>query len=168
MSQKEITLPEGMDIEEAVDVLGEYAKTENAQIVNQENYETLQSNVEELASVFREDLKDRKNLADETVEGLAIDALTAEYRNDDGEIEFETLEQSPETGTTQESGSSGTNEVLTEVSDTLGRDFSSEDEAVDILQERYERFDAMTDGDDTWARKKEEAKNQLEKFGVTV
>lgn len=95
----EITLPDGLGADEAADVLREYATTDDAQIVSADTLSAKEDAIDELAGVFRDALKAQKDLPDETVNGMGVDALTAAFRNEDGEIEADTLTQEPETGT---------------------------------------------------------------------
>jgi aryl carrier-like protein len=102
--EKTLELPEGMAVEDAADVLGEYHTTDDAQIISEERLDGLESKVDELADVFRAALDEQTALSRETIDSMPVDALCNEFRNEDGELEPDTLNQSPET-TTGESGS---------------------------------------------------------------
>lgn len=97
MSEKTLELPEGMTADDAIDVLREYHKTDDAQIVTADTLAAKDEKLDELAGVYRDVLKNEKGLKEETVEAMGVDALTNEFRNEDGEIEADTLSQSPET-----------------------------------------------------------------------
>ncbi len=92
-------------VDNARDVLQSYAAAEEPTITEQDELDALQSekqaleeDVDELAGVFREVLAEQKDLSEDVVSDLSVDALTSEFRNDDGEIETTTLSQTPETG----------------------------------------------------------------------
>lgn len=99
MSETTIELPDGMDFGTAKEVLREFGTTEDAQIVSADALSKKDEQLDELAGVFRDALKSQKGLKDETVEAMPVDALAAEFRNDEGDIEAETLSQNPETQT---------------------------------------------------------------------
>ena len=99
MSDKTLELPEGMTADKAIDVLREYHKTDDAQIVSNDTLSKKDERLEELAGVFRDALKNEKGLKDETVNAMGVDALAHEFRNEEGEIEADTLSQTPETET---------------------------------------------------------------------
>lgn len=99
MSEEEIELPEGMDLATAKDVLMEYGTTEEPQIVSADVLEAKDNQIDEFAGVFRDALKETKGLKDETVEAMGVDALAAEFRNEEGEIDVDSLAQIPESET---------------------------------------------------------------------
>jgi len=99
MSDKTLELPEGMTAETAADVLGEFHTTDDAQIVSSDALESKDNIIDELAGVFRGALEERTTLSSETIESMPVDALANEFRNEDGEIEPETLSQNPESQT---------------------------------------------------------------------
>jgi hypothetical protein len=101
MSEKTLELPEGMTADAAIDVLREYHTTEEAQIVSADTLSAKDEQLEEFAGVFRDALKAKKGLKTETVDAMGVDALAHEFRGEDGEIEADTLSQSPETGTAE-------------------------------------------------------------------
>jgi hypothetical protein len=89
------------DVEGATDVLRSYAAAEQPEIVESDTLSEKEDTIEELASVFRDALSERTGLSEDTVNAMPVDALCNEFRNDEGEIEPETLNQSPETGTVE-------------------------------------------------------------------
>jgi len=93
---KEITLPSGMETEEAVEVLESAAGYDEPQIVEQTDYEALEENITTVRGIFEEALVDRTDLKEETVGGLEFEALTSEFQNEEGEFEVEALTQEPE------------------------------------------------------------------------
>jgi len=104
MAEDTIELPDGLDLGTAKDVLREFATTDEAQIVSADTLSQKENKIDELAGVFRDALQSQKGLSETAVEGMTVDALTAEFRDEDGELEADTLAQNPETGT---GGSSG-------------------------------------------------------------
>jgi hypothetical protein len=102
MSEKTLELPEGMTADKAIDVLREFHTTEEAQIISADTLSAKDEKLEEFAGVFRDALKAEKGLKEETVDAMGVDALAHEFRNEDGEIEADTLSQTPETETTDE------------------------------------------------------------------
>jgi hypothetical protein len=106
---KKLELPEGMAVDDAADVLGEFHTTEDAQIVSAERIDGLESKVDELADVFRAALDEQTALSRDTIDQMPVDALCNEFRNEDGELEPDTLNQTPET-TAGEVDNSGDNE----------------------------------------------------------
>lgn len=101
MSEKTLELPEGMTADAAIDVLREFHTTEEAQIVSADTLSAKDEQLEEFAGVFRDALKAEKGLKEETVDAMGVDALAHEFRGEDGEIEADTLSQSPETQTAE-------------------------------------------------------------------
>lgn len=118
---KKLELPEGMAVDDAADVLGEFHTTDDAQIVSADRMDALESKVDELADVFRAALDDQTALSRETIDSMPVDALCNEFRDEDGEISPDTLNQTPET-TTGESGE-----------ETSGDDNSGSDDWMDTL-----------------------------------
>jgi len=94
---KEITLPAGMETDEAVEVLEEAGEYNDPEIVEADNYEALQDKVSQVRGVLEEALIDRTELKEETVSALAFEALTAEFEDEEGELQVEALSQEPET-----------------------------------------------------------------------
>lgn len=157
MTDDTITLPDSLDIETASEVLGEYAQTEDAQIIPGDTIESLRNEVEELSSVFREALQENKELSEAAVNDLSVEALTAEFRDEDGDIQVEALAQRPETK------SNGSRESLSPEAEELVEQYGDGDpeEATEALQERYQNFKNMG-----WDSKADQAKDELETLGV--
>jgi len=134
-----IELPNGLDLDTAKDVLREFATTDDAQIVSADTLSAKDEKIDELAGVYRDALQQQKDLSEEAVNGMSIDALTAEFRNDDGELEADTLAQNPETGTANTGGDGGNPDVdnlerieqIRDKLDTVGN--ALPDERVDAL-----------------------------------
>lgn len=98
LSEKEQSvLRAAEDIEEPVEVLSEYQAAEQPEIVESDALEHKDEQIDEFADVFREVLSERTRLKESTLEAMDVDALANEFRNEDGEIEAETLSQTPET-----------------------------------------------------------------------
>ena len=98
MSDNQLRLPDGMDLEAAESVLREYANEEDAQIVSSGAIDSLESEVNEFKQVFAELLSEQSPQSADTLARQDAEALTEPYRNDDGDIEVDTLRQTPETG----------------------------------------------------------------------
>jgi hypothetical protein len=99
---KTLELPEGMTANEAIDVLREYHETEEAQIVSNDTLSRKDDRLAEFAGVFRDALKSERDLKESTIDAMPVDALAEEFRGEDGEIQADTLSQSPETEATDE------------------------------------------------------------------
>lgn len=96
MAEETIELPSDLDLSTAKDVLREFATTDDAQIVSADTLSQKDDKIDELAGVYRDALQKQKGLSEAAVNGMTIDALTAEFRNDDGDLEADTLAQEPE------------------------------------------------------------------------
>jgi len=103
--EKKAILAAAKDVDSPREVLSSYANAEEPTITEQDELDALEdektaleSDVEELSGVFREVLAERKDLSEDVVSDLSVDALTSEFRNDEGELEPDTLAQTPETG----------------------------------------------------------------------
>lgn len=112
MSEKTLELPEGMTADAAIDVLREFHTTEEAQIVSADTLSAKDEKLEEFAGVFRDALKAEKGLKAETVDAMSVDALAHEFRNEDGEIEADTLSQNPESQTPDETPNDSETDTL--------------------------------------------------------
>lgn len=95
---KEIQLPEGLDAEEAADVLRAYARHEEPTINETETLETLRSEIEEFKEAFAAVLSEQSPQSAETLARQDADALTEPFRDDEGDIDVDTLRQDPQTG----------------------------------------------------------------------
>lgn len=98
MSDNEIKLPEGLDVDTARDVLREFARTEEAQIVAEETLDALREEISEAKEAFAAVLAEESPQSAETLARQNMVALTEPYRDDKGEIDPDTLRQEPETG----------------------------------------------------------------------
>jgi hypothetical protein len=85
-------------VESPTEALNEYAATEQATIVEQDAYESLQESVESVRGVMEDALMDRTDLKESTVSALDFEALRAEFETEDGDLDAEALVQNPETG----------------------------------------------------------------------
>lgn len=88
------------DPEQARDVLSEYNSTEDAKIVAQTELETLQEDSEKVREILAEELEHRGSPfgVDTLCEKFTASEMEGRLENDEGEVEFESLSQSPETG----------------------------------------------------------------------
>jgi len=134
MSDKTLELPKDMTVETASDVLGEYHTTDDAQIVSADTLSSLENRVDELAEVFRAALENKTTLSKETIEAMPVDALCNEFRDEDGDISPDTLNQSPET-TTGDGGDGG---------DNGGTDTLSAEEK-QTVRDKLDKADMMAD-----------------------
>jgi len=134
MSEDTIELPDGMDLGTAKDVLREFATTDEAQIVSADTLSAKDEQIDELAGVFRDALMEQKDLSEAAVDGMTVDALTAEFRDDNGDLKADTLAQSPEAGTGGGSGGS----------DATGWDTLGNSEREDV-KDKLRRADLMAD-----------------------
>jgi len=107
MSNKEIRLPEGLDVETATDVLREFATTDEAQIVSSDRLDALQNEIAEAKEAFAAVLAEESPQSADALARQDMDALTEPYRDDDGDIDVDTLRQVPETGDTGGDGGDG-------------------------------------------------------------
>lgn len=107
MSHKEIQLPDGLDAETAADVLRRYAATDDAQIVDNDTLSQLRAEIAEAKEAFAAVIAEQSPQSAETLARQDMDALTEPFRDDDGAIDVDTLQQRPETqngGTTTGTG----------------------------------------------------------------
>lgn len=98
MTDKEIRLPDGLDVETATDVLREYARHEEAQIVESDMLQSLRDEITEAKETFAAVLAEESPQSAETLSRQDMDALTEPFRDDDGDIDVDTLRQTPQTG----------------------------------------------------------------------
>lgn len=97
MDGHKLRLPEGLDAETAADVLREYARTDDAQIIDQDTLERLQQEVSEAKEAFAAVIAEQSPQSADTLARQDMDALTEPFRDDDGAIDVDTLQQTPET-----------------------------------------------------------------------
>lgn len=105
MSDNKITLPDGLDVETATDVLREYANVDEAQIVATDTLESLRNELDEFKSIFAEVAAEDSPHSADVLADLDAEALTEPFRTEDGDVDLDTLWQEPETGDV--SGDSG-------------------------------------------------------------
>lgn len=98
MSENEIRLPEGLDVETATDVLREFATTDGAQIVSSDRLDALEEEITEATEAFAAVLAEESPQSADTLARQDMDALTEPFRDDDGDIDVDTLRQDPQTG----------------------------------------------------------------------
>lgn len=89
---------EGIVEAEHVEVLEAAVGREEPAIVEQSEYETLQEDLGEAKSVFAEVLAERSGMNAETLSALPWSDLRGEFTDDEGDLDAETLVQTPETG----------------------------------------------------------------------
>ena len=109
MSNKEIRLPDGLDVETATDVLGEYARTDDAQIVDKDTLEGFKEELKAAKEAFAAVLAEESPQSADTLARQDMDALTEPFRDDEGSIDVDTLRQNPETGSGNGAGDGGDN-----------------------------------------------------------
>lgn len=145
-NENQIRLPEGLDVETATDVLREFAKTDNAQIINQEeNADTLQSlrdELQEFKDVFAELLAEESPQSAETLSQQSAEALTEPYRDDEGDIEVDTLRQTPETGDVDSGGDDGSGSDGVEGEVKLDQIDRSTAETIETLETKRATFES--------------------------
>lgn len=120
MSETEIELPEGMTADEAVDVLREYGTTEEPAIVTTNKIDSLKESIDEVKAVFASALSEESPQSADALAKQDLDALTEPFRDEEGDIEVDTLTQNPETGDV--SGSEEEDEPEGFSPDTLSRE----------------------------------------------
>jgi len=124
---EEINLPEDMTADEARDVLREYGSTDDAQIINEDTLSTLREEISEAKEAFAAVLSEESPQSADTLSRQDMDALTEPFRDDEGDIDVDTLRQEPETQTTggnggsDNSGEFNANELSKGEYDTLNR-----------------------------------------------
>jgi len=104
MDGTQIRLPEGLDADTAADVLREYARTDDAQIVDHDTLSKLREEITEAKEAFAAVIAEQSPQSADTLARQDMDALTEPFRDDEGAIDVDTLQQTPET----QSGGTGT------------------------------------------------------------
>lgn len=135
MTEKEIRLPDGIDVETAIDALREYAQTEDAQIISSGKIDSLESEIKEAKEAFAAVLSEESPQSAETLSRQDMDALTEPFRGEEGDIDVDTLRQIPETGEVNDDSDEGSD------MDTLS---ASEKEAIQDKLERADMFESRT------------------------
>lgn len=116
----------------ATDVLQDYGQFEQPRIVEQDEFEGLQSDLNEAKLAFADVLSQRVGLdADKIARNFSWSALREEFEDDEGDIDTDALVQTPETGQPDE------DEVAQE-SEALSRE---EREEKELLETRIETFE---------------------------
>lgn len=138
MSEHKIRLPEGLDAETAADVLREYAGTDEAQIVSDDTLSSLREEITEAQAAFAAVLAEESPQSADTLARQDMDALTEPFRDDDGDIDVDTLRQEPQTGDTGGSGGDGGGDAPVDV-DSLSR---SEADEIRKLRQKVTTFES--------------------------
>lgn len=99
-NQQQIKLPEGLDVETARDVLREFGTTDDATIISEDALDALREEIQEAKDAFAAVLAEESPQSAETLARQDMDALTEPFRDDDGDIDVDTLRQDPQTGDT--------------------------------------------------------------------
>lgn len=102
MSDNEIRLPEGLDVETATDVLREFARVDGEPtIVSESTLDSLREEINEAKEAFAAVLAEESPQSADTLARQDMDALTEPFRDEEtGDIDVDTLRQTPETGDT--------------------------------------------------------------------
>jgi hypothetical protein len=116
-------------VDKPVEALKEYAATEQPTIVEQSEYESLNSRVEALENMMADRLVEDTGLREATVESMSFEAMAKEFETDDGDFDAEALVQNPETG---------------EPSASEGAEALSDDADVDKAEALYNDYQMMT------------------------
>lgn len=108
MTEKEIRLPDGLDVETATDVLREFSRIDgDAQIVNSDTLSGLKDEINAAKEAFAAVLAEESPQSADTLARQDMDALTEPFRDEEGEIDVDTLRQNPETGSGNGAGEGG-------------------------------------------------------------
>lgn len=97
MTETEIELPANLDTEDAIEVLEAAGDTNDAKVVEAHKYEALTDAVTTLEGMMSDHLVEERGLAEETVEAMSFEAMSEEFKGDDGDFDAESLVQQPET-----------------------------------------------------------------------
>ena len=136
MTDKEIRLPEGLDVETATDVLREFAQTDDAQIVGESTLDSLKNEISEAKEAFAAVLAEQSPQSADTLARQDMDALTEPFRDDEGDIDVDTLRQEPETGQPDDGGADPSGDDGVDI-DNLSR---SEYDDLKLLKKKRARF----------------------------
>jgi hypothetical protein len=136
-------------MENPVDRVESLAAADDPMIVEQDEYEALESRVDSLKDMMAERLVEDTGLREATVDSMSFEAMAKEFETDDGDFSAEALVQHPETSDPDESET----EALSEDADL---------ERAEALYEDMEKFgvdhsDTITEalGVDEWDTAKE-------------
>lgn len=112
-NDNEITLPDGLTVDTATDVLREYAQHDDASIIPSNQLDTLRDELQEAKQIFAEVLEEEGSpLSADVLAKSDMEDLTEPFRDEEsGEIDIDTLRQTPETGDTKntQNGNTQTN-----------------------------------------------------------
>lgn len=159
-----IELPEGMDVGTARDVLREFGTTEDAQVVSEDTLESLRDEISEAKEAFAALLAEESPQSAETLSRQDMDALTEPFRDEEGEIDVDTLQQTSETGAVEVDEEAEEDDVdLDALAEETGLQFSDEHDAVETLRQRYQKYKQAG-----WDSMAQEDKERLETLGVEV
>jgi hypothetical protein len=86
------------DVEDATEALQSFADKEDPTVVENDNYEALNSRVDTLKDMMGERLVEDTGLKESTVESMSFEAMAKEFETDDGDFDAEALVQQPESG----------------------------------------------------------------------
>jgi len=95
------------DVETPVEALESHAAAEDATVVEQSEYEALNTRVEALEEMMSDRLMEDKGLKEATVDAMSFEAMASEFETEDGAFDAEALVQNPETGQAETGGSDG-------------------------------------------------------------
>lgn len=98
MSDNKYKLPDGLDAETAKDVLRQFSSTEEAQVISKNRLDSLESEIKEAKEAFAAVLSEDSPQSADTLARQDMDALTEPFRDEDGDIDVDTLRQEPQTG----------------------------------------------------------------------
>lgn len=135
---------------------------EDPTVVSETEYEEQTEALSEFRSFFKEALAEQKGVDSELLQDDA-EALTSAFRDDEGDLDYEALTQSVETGSGPTSGHdvSPDDDEVAEVLDEY--DASNVDEGIEILRERHEQFEEVG-----WDTHVERTESELETLGVEL
>jgi len=84
--------------DDELEALEKRREFDDPKLVEQDDYEALQSRVAEVRGVMEEALTERTDLKESTVEALGFEALCEEFEDDEGSLQVEAMRQTPESG----------------------------------------------------------------------
>lgn len=148
-------------LSEHEELIDEAEAMESPTLVNEDDHDALQSRVETVETFFAEALQERTGLSDDAIQAMPFEAMAAEFEDDDGDLDVEALTQDPEAGGRSPPEDDEPSEEVEALLESEG--FADEDEAVEILQQRYEHYDNAG-----WEGNAKQAAEQLETLGVEV
>lgn len=121
-------------------LLNDAAQYDDLKMVESSDYEALSESVDAVKDVLGEALAERTGLTVDTAKGLELEALMAEFEDEDGDLDAEALVQSPEAGGAEEPDEpeqpSGAESLSSEERDEL-RSLSARAETFDGVDPEY-------------------------------